>query len=72
MTSNFDEMTLEAIWNEIDAKLKEKPEPYKEPEHHVTRLIFPVKMAASSVLNLRMGMRKQSSVLLVNPTAHFP
>ena len=29
MTSNFDEMTLEAIWDEIDTKLKEKPEPYK-------------------------------------------
>ena len=29
MTSNFDEMTLEAIWNEIDVRLKEKPELYK-------------------------------------------
>ncbi|WP_210469717.1 SCP2 sterol-binding domain-containing protein [Sporosarcina sp. 6E9] len=29
MTSNFDNMTLEEIWNEIDVRLKEKPEPYK-------------------------------------------
>ena len=47
MTSNFDEMTLEAIWNEIDVRLKEKPELYKDMNTTYS-INYPVKMEASS------------------------
>lgn len=30
MTINFDTMTMDAIWNEIDVKLNEEPEPIKD------------------------------------------